>query len=327
MLLEKYIRYRLKENFGHKKINDLVRRLNDKSQECIDYFTSKRREKSIPYKIYGYILEAIEELNLEFIASGESREAYTISGEEWVLKVAKNQFGSEVLQQEIDISESVHGLGARDLFVEVYDFDKINEKPMWIICQKVEILHDFEDFDSLTKMFPTFWNAIKEKNKSAISVDYFKSLISDTLYEMANSRNYSLSQKRRMFEEYKQLEKEIEDEYRKILDVTLSGGKESRRDYTHYNELVRKLNTIKNKFEYSLESHVDKNMFYEAMISASPKEEIIKSIDDIQFSEDFRRIAKAFAYIKTDDLHDENIGIVPSSNPNPNDFVILDFMI
>jgi len=88
--------------------------------------------------------------------------------------------------------------------------------------------------------------------------------------------------------------------------------------------------------ELSIERHSNQNSsglseedFYSCMKEASWFNNMpqVKTFEEIRFGEDFRRIARACAYTRPEDMHDGNIGIVPSSNPNPQDLVILDYMI
>lgn len=324
MLLEKYIRYKIKESFSPNKIKEIAERLRQSCQECIDQWGGDpRRPNAVDYHMSNCILSVMYKLNLDSLGSGESREAYEVPGEDWVIKVAKDSYGAKIIRQEVEISEGRHGQGARDIFVEVYDYDKLNSNPYWMICQRVEVLHDFEDFEALKRIFPTFYNAIKDEDSHKNFLNSFKSFVSDTLFDMVNmSQSHSLSDKKRKYEEYMQLEKEIADEYRKELDVSLTS--KDKPDYSVYRQLQKK---AFNEREKMTRPQAGKEDFYRAMISAWPREKNIKPIDEIQFGEDFRRIANAFGYIKTDDLHDENIGIIPSSNPKPSDFVILDFML
>jgi hypothetical protein len=326
-LLEKYIKRVLKENISLNDTVGLVKMLNDKSKECIEFFEKEDRLSAIPYNSYRYILEVIEEINIDRIGSGESREAYSFENVDWVLKVAVNNFGAKVLKQEIEISQmskelSDHGSGAQDMFVEVYHYDEINDKPIWMICEKVEILHDFEDMESLVKIFPTFWNAIREEYKSKVKLYAFKDLISGTLYDMINSKFDSSKKKKKAFKDWQDLEGESARVYRDAMMFSRSTNKSIHKD------LIRKANRkAQGAKEYIIRPNASKVAFHEALISSIPNEDMIKDIADINFGEDFKRICRAFAYIKTEDLHDENIGIRSSSNPNPTDFVIIDFMM
>ena len=64
-----------------------------------------------------------------------------MSNEEWVLKIAKNKLGVDSNKEEIEISGGTHGLSARDIFIKVYDYDRVGDEPFWLICQKVVPLY------------------------------------------------------------------------------------------------------------------------------------------------------------------------------------------
>ena len=53
----------------------------------------------------------------------------------------------------------------------------------------------------------------------------------------------------------------------------------------------------------------------------------LKPFKNVQFYNDYRRIARAFAHKRPIDLHNGNIGIVPPSEgvSSPDDIVILDY--
>ena len=191
-----------------------------------------------------------------------------------------------------------------------------------MICEKVEILHEFEDMTALIKIFPTFWDAIKEERKNEVKVYAFKSLISDTLYDMINAKFNSLRQKQKALKNLQDLEGETANIYRDALMFSRATNRSIPKD------VIRKLNRKAfDAKEYILRPNANKEAFHKGLISAIPDEDMIKDIEDINFGEDFERICRAFAFVKTEDLHDENIGIRRSSHPNPSDFVIIDFML
>jgi len=72
-------------------------------------------------------------------------------------------------------------LAARDIFIKVYDYDKLTEYPCWIICQKVFPMEDIADLNILKKVFPTFWNMIKEGDIHKTAGHHFISMISSAL--------------------------------------------------------------------------------------------------------------------------------------------------
>ena len=63
-------------------------------------------------------------------------------------------------------------------------------------------------------------------------------------------------------------------------------------------------------------------MFYKAV-----KLNVDKCIDfdEVVFYEDFKRLSRAYAYIRSNDMHEGNFGLTSLSNPSPESIVILDF--
>ena len=60
---------------------------------------------------------------------------------------------------------------------------------------------------------------------------------------------------------------------------------------------------------------------------ASPA--VLKPFKAVQFYDDYKKIARAFAYKRAIDLHKGNVGIVPSvvGRSSPSDIVILDYSL
>ena len=139
---------------------------------------------------------------------------------------------------------------------------------------------------------------------------------------MINAKFYSLRQKQKAFKNFEDLEGKKAKDYRDALMFSRATNKSIPKD------LIKKSNRKAfDAKEYILRPNASKEAFYKGLISAIPDEDMIKDIADIDFGEDFERICRAFAFVKTKDLHDENIGIRRSSHPNPSDFVIIDFML
>ena len=96
MLLEKYIRYKLRESINPNKLSYIAQMLEKSCQECIDQWGGDpRRPRAVDYHMSNCVLRVIYKLNLDSLGSGESREAYEISGEDWVVKVAKDSYGAK----------------------------------------------------------------------------------------------------------------------------------------------------------------------------------------------------------------------------------------
>tara|TARA_B100001063_G_scaffold31464_1_gene24482 strand:+ start:453 stop:1262 length:810 start_codon:yes stop_codon:yes gene_type:complete len=263
MLLEQYIFEVLKMNDAS-SISNLANYLNDNREELI---------KSISYSNdydHSYLDNFIKSCDnrIEFISSGAFRIVYSIPGEEWVLKIAcefdevidLESSGIESNIGEIEISEGKHGLAARDVFVRVYDYDRVDKYPYWMICQKVVPLNKINDLEVLKKVFPTFWNMMHEKEGSRETAVDFRSMIENTL-----------------------------------MNFAYYGGGSNKSS---------------------------KENFYDAADSSQ-----VDCIDfeDVVFYEDFRKISSAFAYIRSEDMHEGNFGLTSLKNPSPESIVILDF--
>ncbi len=59
---------------------------------------------------------------------GGYRLVYSSPNEDWVLKIAKNLDGAMLLGREVEISKGKHGLGARNYFTRIYDWDGKEEE-------------------------------------------------------------------------------------------------------------------------------------------------------------------------------------------------------
>jgi hypothetical protein len=168
MILKEYIKKYLHENL---KISDIA-----KIELIIDRLTEKclERKKSLEgdeelynHYIFGHLdnVAYTHKPRLQEIGEGVFRKAYAIPDEEWVLKLSIDNSGSIINRQEVEISQGKHGISARDIFVKIYDYDKLDQNPKWIICQKVIPLEKISDVDILKKVFPTFWNVIRKNSQ------------------------------------------------------------------------------------------------------------------------------------------------------------------
>mgnify|MGYP001182998212 CR=1 FL=1 len=186
MILEKYVKNYLIENL---KIDDIsiidsvIERLNDAGKVLLDDLYSQGDEKY--YHHYAFeVFDNVAYSNspkLEELGKGAFRRVYSIPGEEWALKLSYNTEAAKINKEEVNISQGKHGLAARDIFIKVYDYDKLTEYPCWIICQKVFPMEDIADLNILKKVFPTFWNMIKEGDIHKTAGHHFISMISSAL--------------------------------------------------------------------------------------------------------------------------------------------------
>ena len=110
---------------------------------------------------------------------------------DWVLKIGVGKYGFEANLGEIEISKGNHGLGARDIFINVYDYDKGGFEPYWLICEKVVPLAEISDLEILKRSFPTFWNMIAEEDMSRVTDSKFKYILDGVFGSVAYHINKS----------------------------------------------------------------------------------------------------------------------------------------
>ena len=280
--------------------------------------------EDLPHYIYGE-LENVAYSNkprIELLDSGAFRSGFSISGKPWVLKIAMNSMGADTNKKEINMClDKAHSKAAADIFIKVFGYDRVNEKPYWYICEKVRPLSDIEDITILKNVFPTFWNVLDhgDKNRAKSSVKSFKEFVVSTIMMCVYMTR--LPEMRR-----KTYRKDDEEKYRVMLmfnrNSPESQGKEVASD---------KLKKVTSNFDNPGNSgkldkilpKISNVMFHDAASNFAN----VKDIEDVMFYEDFKRLSAAFGYISTSDMHDDNFGIKIVDNPSPSDIVILDFDI
>ena len=270
MLLEKYISEVLKEAFDPSILSKVVKVLND----VVEEYSLEERS----YGIFYDLVKVPDAFGMKKIGGGAFRNAYVLSGQDWVLKLAAGDDGGGLDEREmngieVSIARGDHGVGPQDLFVDMYEYDMISKAPSWLITQRVMTLGKASrvlSMKDLSQIFPTFYNALKDGSRLKSSSQDFCDLISNVLVEFS---------------------------------IDASSGKNS--------------------------SGLSKEEFYSFFKEEAyfEYEDQAKSYDEIEFYDDFVRIARACAYSRPDDMHDGNIGIVPSGNAGPKDIVILDYML
>ena len=105
---------------------------------------------------YAYLDNLMSDMNIHELASGSSRTAYSNPEDFYVIKIAQNEIGVEAIESEIEISNNDHSQPTQNIFLDVYDYDKINKKPLWLACEKVTPLEEVDNISKLKKIFPTF---------------------------------------------------------------------------------------------------------------------------------------------------------------------------
>ena len=186
MLLNEYVSCYIKEAISHNKLSSVVSELNN--------ITMNYHANSNNHSLYYDLVKVVDKFGLKKLGAGVSRKAYALENEDWVLKFAYGQndvdymFALDTNAEEVEISQGIHGMGSRDIFVQVYDWDKLSEKPAWIIAQKVMTLSEAwrtMSFLDLQKIFPTFWNALYKDAKEKMSKNFFCDFVADSMFEMS----------------------------------------------------------------------------------------------------------------------------------------------
>ena len=295
-----------------RSIQDTIIKLNNESQALKDELANKgeRAKTFFNFQISDRLDSVIGSFqsNFDFLDEGAFRKVYALPNQEWVLKLATSVEGARVNKQEVQMSgankndDVYHGSGARNIFTKIYEYDRSNDLPWWVMSQRVIPLHDIYDIDLLKIVFPTFWNILNSvtNNKDDVYLDRakFKMKRSGSFISFITNLLISTSIKS------KKVKKPSKDD---------SGW--------------AYLNKKQKPPYYSNLSYrgLTKEMIYNEALNMFDGE--LLPIDQINFGKDFEIISRGLAYVGTTDLHEGNIGIVKSSQPSPDDIVILDFDI
>ena len=116
MLLKKYIRKVINENFNYLTLKKFVNALNKVS---IDSADEEGDDKSYTSLLLSDDLgECAESFGMKIIGDGVFKNVYAMQEVNWVLKIGTDTPYCESIQEEIDVSQGKHGLGARDMFTK-----------------------------------------------------------------------------------------------------------------------------------------------------------------------------------------------------------------
>ena len=145
MILKKYIKNYLIENLKIADIsiiNNIVKILNDECKKTLNNLSVQGKENLFHSYIFNYLDHGnvLYNLGMNKLGEGTFRRVYDIPGQEWVLKLAMSTEAAKINKKEIDVSQGKHGLAARDIFVKVYDYDKLSRYPFWIICNHFNLM-------------------------------------------------------------------------------------------------------------------------------------------------------------------------------------------
>lgn len=299
--LRHLIRSLLLESFkpeDHNIVKDIVRDLNLASKEIIDEFSNKE-------DFYKYIVDKLDNVvtksgsGFEYLDEGAFRAVYAVPNQEWVLKLASNLEGAKVNKTEVALGSGFHGIGASNLFVKVYDYDRVNDLPWWIICQRVIPLTEVEDIRLLKQVFPTFWNFLNSVTSDDFHINNRANLIMNDVCSFTGFISNILIK----------------------CIATSQKVKKPTRDDKGWDYLYKKQKTpLYSRLSYK---GLNDKMIYNAVYEYFKGN--ILPFEDIKFDKDIRKLSQGLTYVGTTDLHDGNIGIVKTNNPSPNDIVILDF--
>tara|TARA_B100000212_G_scaffold285857_1_gene226419 strand:+ start:4541 stop:5377 length:837 start_codon:yes stop_codon:yes gene_type:complete len=185
LILENYIKSYLFEAFDE----NLRIKVSEALNEIVKNYSSEARE----YDIFYDLVSVVDKFNMKHLGSGNSRKAYAIPGQDWVLKIAvgrsdKDEFERKMNAVEVEIGIGDHGSGPQNLFVELYDWDKLSVQPSWLIVQRVVPLykaHKNMSIEDLSKVFPTFYNSLKDDSFLKKDKYLFCSFISDVISEIS----------------------------------------------------------------------------------------------------------------------------------------------
>jgi hypothetical protein len=140
-------------------------------------------------------------VGLKNLGLGNGRVGYEITGENFVLKVAKSEVGVQSNLDEVDISNARHGKTAQDIFVKMIGYDKLGKekgRPYWMICEKVVPFALIDDSDILSigkKVFPTIWNMISDVDDCKKDPFSFRFLLEDVFSIFASSMTAGVDSK------------------------------------------------------------------------------------------------------------------------------------
>ena len=344
----------LSENINLKdksKLDRISKLLNDKIKETIDYLSSEDYDKSGAglKDLKHYLFQHLENItynliksnDLKYVGDGESRIGYEIVGTPLVLKLAKNIEGAKNNSNEVRLGfKKDHGEGAFSGFVEIYDYDKLNQYSWWVIAQKVNQLKEINDIEKLKNIFPTFWNCLGGSN-NFLKKDSktFKTFVTSCLYETVfESKNNFIKNKKedinRLSAERSTVEKDVESYRNYKLSNRLFPDK-GKQDIIKLKSLSRRFNignldSIVPSFEKETLYRVIRKYFYRKSntlenVDFKKEESYVLPFKEVVFYKDYERLKYIFSYVSTSDLHDENIGLLNVENPKPQDIVILDF--
>ena len=300
--LRRVIRSLLIENFdvtSRKKLEKTAESLNIASK----WGLSNNKDMSYMIQVYNSLLAS---QGFQLIDdTGVYRLAYSSPSDFFVIKVAKSYGGTISNKSEAEIASGHHSTETRSMFLDMYDYDKINDNPHWIICEKVIPLKKIEDINVLSKIFPTFW---KITNGLLNDPDEFKEFVIDVIAEWTGKLGLPA--------------RSGIDFVKPSKDKYFSGKDISPEDY-YYSD--RDSNKVKYNLIYpgtNFKVFLEKVEWLWDEWMDRPVSEL--NLRNVKSGEDIKRLANCFKHISNTDLHSGNLAIKYNKNISPKDIVILD---
>lgn len=302
--LRSFIRSLLIESFhidSSKKLDEAILALKKELQE------SDNKDADYMSTVYNDLLIS---LGFELIDdTGLHRLAYSSPESFFVVKIARGDKGADVNKSEVGISSGDHSLETRDMFVDVYDYDKISASPHWIVSEKVIPLKSVNNIDDLNKIFPTFYKATRGMIDDP---EEFKEFLQDVISEglaglgLPSRSGFDFS---KLSKEKHVSGKKVSPEKKYFSDIDS--------DEVKYRAMYPKLSSNSRLIDAL-------DYFWEMWLDDNDMDDIELDLSSIDQGEDIKRLASCFKYSTTADLHFGNLAVRYSKNISPKDLVILD---
>ena len=279
-----------------------------KSLEKIAAILNMTLEKS-SNKDISYMMQVYDEILLvngfKKIGEGVSRKAYSRDHDFFVIKIAISNEGAVVNKSEVYTSRGQHGYDTQNMFIDMYDYDKISKHPHWTICEKVIPINSIKDINVLNKIFPTFY----EITNGVLDKPYeFLEFIDDAIFELVNMLG---------------LPARSDLDFKKPSKDKYFSGKDIEHEDYYFSDMDS--DRVKYDLMYSGTNFKDFLKKVERLWDEwmnRPVSEL--NIKNVKPGEDITRLINCFKHIHSTDLHGGNLAVKYNQNLSPKDIVILD---
>ena len=297
------------------ELNEIVRGVREENAEnesVVDDVGKRFRSVSIPVDVEREVRTAVLGYVSRYpgmgkLGAGLERSGWSVDGAGWVVKIASNGSGCMTNKSEIDYSKRSDGSGLQDMFVRVFEQDEVSDLPVWYICERVIVLNNIKDIGVMKKLLPTFWRVYSE-----IDFEVLNSLFWDK-YEDGEKIISGVERDLKFFGRFvfSMLKKSVW-RGREQLNRNVRVGRriQGRRGWEEFDPKVYLKNV--------LVTVSGDNFFNNAR-------ELGYKGEEFELGEDWNKFLSVFRYIVSSDLHFNNLGMRYSSDPSPEDLVILDY--